>query len=164
MQPVRELSNGNAVMKDLSTLPATHTLLEKRITVWFLETACEALLVSVLLIVLSPPYAPNPLGLLRDLAMGFFGTLNLFFTTGYLVTTAIADALWRRKGIGVYPFIVSILFSVHLQILFLAAGGWTSEERLPVRIAGPCIAFACTYVGTSLLQKPTAGPNTAGSN
>ena len=137
-------------------------MLEKRITVWCLETACEALLVSVLLIALSPPYGPNPLGLIKDLAAGFFGALGFFFTTGYLLTTAIADAFWRRKRIWVYPLIVSILFSVHLQILFLAAGGWTSTERLPVQIVGPCIAFGSTYVGCSFLRKPVASPNTAG--
>jgi hypothetical protein len=98
-------------------------MLEKRITVWCLETACEALLVSVLLIALSPPYGPNPLSLIKDLAAGFFGALGFFFTTGYLLTTAIADAFWRRKRIWVYPLIVSMLFSVHFQILFLAAGG-----------------------------------------
>ena len=128
-------------------------LIQKRITVWLVETASEAFLVSVLLIVLSTSYGPSQQGLIRDLGTGFFGTLLFFFTTGYLLTTAIADALWRNKKIWVYPFIVSILFSVHLQIFFLVTGGWDSAERLPVRIAGPCIAFACTYVGSSILVR-----------
>jgi hypothetical protein len=151
-------------MKDLSTLPATHTLLEKRITVWCLETGCTALLVSVLLVVFSPPYDLNPLGLLRDLAFGFFAALTFFFTSGYLLTTALADAFWRSKGSWLYPLVVFMLFSVHLQLLFLVASGWTSGERLPVRIAGPCFAFACAYVGGCFLRKPVASANTAECN
>jgi hypothetical protein len=138
--------------------------LEKRITVWCLETACQALLISLLLAVVSPPYNPNPLGLIRGLAAGFFGTLGFFFTTGYLLTTGIADALWRSKGSWLYPLAVFILFSVHLQILFSLAGGWTSGEGLPVRIAGPCFAFACAYVGGCFLKKSAMSANTAECN
>lgn len=127
---------------------------QKRITVWFLETASEALLMSVLLIILT---GFSPVSFIRDLALGFFGTLHFFFITGYLFTTAIADALWRKKRIWVYPSIVSILFSAHLQIAFWMTGGWTSAEKLSGRIAGPCIAFACTFVGGSLLLKRQIG-------
>ena len=123
---------------------------QKRITVWFLETASEALLISVLLIILS---GFSLISFISGLALGFFGTLHFFFITGYLFTTAIADALWRKKRIWVYPSIVSILFSTHLQIAFWMTGGWTSAEKLPVRIAGPCIVFACTFAGSSFLLK-----------
>ena len=131
--------------------------IQKRIEVWALEIGCEALLVSVLLIVLSVPYGPSQLGFVRDLALGFLGTLLLFFTTGYLLTIAAADALLRGKTLWVYPFVVSILFSVHLQILFLVASGWALVGRLPMRIIGPCIAFACTYIGSAFLRKPATG-------
>lgn len=134
---------------------------QKRITTWFLETACEAFLLSLLLIVLSLSDGPSSLGFIRDLAFWFFASLILFFTTGYLLTTAIADALWRSKRVWLYPFVASILFSLHLQIVFLVAGGWSSVERLPVRIAGPCIVFICTYIGSSfqLKQKPVSVAN-----
>src|SRR5689334_290 len=117
-----------------------------RITVWILETACEAFLLSLLLIILSLSSGASGLGFIRDLAFGFFASLTLFFTTGYLLTTAIADAFCRRKLVWIYPLVASLLFSVHLQIFLFVAGGWTAAERLPIRILGPCIAFVCTYV------------------
>jgi len=130
---------------------------QKRITIWFLETGCEALLISVLLLEL---FGPGRLSVSRDLAAAFFGTLFFFFTTGYLLTTAIADALWRSRRVWLYPVVASVLFCLHLQILFMVAGGWSSAERLPVRVVGPCIVFVCTYVGSAfhLKQKSVPAP------
>jgi hypothetical protein len=129
-------------------------LMQKRMTVWLLETACEALLVSVLLIVLSLHDGPSQLGLIRDLAFGFFATLLVFCTTGYVFTTALAAIFWRNGNrVWLYPFLVALFFSIHLQILFSVASGWSPAERLPVRIGGPCIAFGCTYLGGIFLRR-----------
>jgi hypothetical protein len=128
--------------------------MRKQLTVWLLETACESLLVSVLLIVLSIHNGPSQLGLVRDLAFGFFAILLVFCTTGYVLTAALAAALWRNgQSAWVYPTLVAVLFSVHLQILFSVASGWTTTERLPIRIAGPAIAFGCTFLGGTFLRK-----------
>ena len=128
-------------------------LMQKRITVWCFETASEALLIGVLLIVSWASAGPDPFELVSEFAAVFFATLLFFCTTGYLLTTAIADALCRNKRIWIYPSTASILFSIHLQILVLITKGWTSPDLLPVRLAGPCIAFVCTFTGSFFLKR-----------
>lgn len=130
----------------------TNAAIKRRITVSALEVACEALLVSVFLNVLPDSYASSLLGLIKNLALGFFATLTFFITTGYLLTTAIADWLCRTKNVWLYPVIVSMLFLIHLKILLWGAGS-LPPSLSPLRILGPCIAFACTFVGSYFLAK-----------
>jgi hypothetical protein len=129
--------------------------IQKRLVVWLLETSCEALLLSGLLVVLSRSSGPSQWGFIKDLAFGFFATLLVFmWGSGYLITTAFVRIFWRTDKLWLYSSIVALLFSIHLQIFLFIAGGWTSAERLPIRVAGPCIVFACTYGGGYFLRNP----------
>ena len=128
-------------------------LIQKRMTVVFLETACEALLLSVVLIVLSRPYGPSHWGFVKDLSFGFFAIFTIFFTTGYLLTTAIVGTYWRSQRLWLYPAVATVLFFIHSQIFFVIASGSTRPEKLLIQTSGACIAFACTFVGSCLLRK-----------
>jgi hypothetical protein len=126
---------------------------KKRITVWSLETQCQALLLSVLCIILSSRSGPRDDGIVRDLVFEFNLVSVLFFSTGYLFTTAILAVFWRGQRLWLYPIIAAALFSIHLQILFFALGDVTPSEKLPVRLAGPYIVFVCTLVGGCCLRR-----------
>jgi hypothetical protein len=126
---------------------------KKRITIWFLELQCQALLLSVLCIILSLPKGPREEGIFRDLVLGFNFVSTLFYSTGYLLTTAILAVFWRGQRLWFYPVIAATLFSIHLQILFFALGDVPSSEKLPVRLAGPCIVIASTLVGGYFLRR-----------
>jgi hypothetical protein len=124
--------------------------IQKRLVVWFIETSCEALLLSALLVVLSKLYGPTQWGFAKDLAFGFFATLVVFmWGSGYLITTAIIRVVWRTEKLWLYSTVGALLFSIHLEIFFSIATGWTSTERVMVRVVGPCIVFVCTYGGGS---------------
>jgi len=129
-------------------------LILKRLATWLLETVLEALLLSVVLLSLSG-YTRG--ALLKDLATGFVWITTMFFSTGYLFTTVIARAVWRRGRIWGYPVIALALFFVHFEILNHAIGGiFNPHDRVVIRIAGACIVLACTFAGTLALRRWTA--------
>jgi hypothetical protein len=128
--------------------------MQKRIAVWFLETQCEALLLSVVLIVLSIPNGPSQYGFVHDLLFGLTAIYTVFFTTGYLLTTAIVGIFWRSQRSWLYPSVASVLFLIHFEIFSVGIGGaFEPSERLPIRGAGAGIVFACTFVGGWFLRK-----------
>jgi hypothetical protein len=81
------------------------------------------------------------------------GILLLSFTTGYLLTTAIARGAWKGQGWWSYSAIAIVLFLAHSQIFFVLSGGSTRPEKVSMQIAGACIVFTCTLAGTFALRK-----------
>jgi hypothetical protein len=125
-------------------------LILKRLAVWLLETTLQALLLSLFLIAMH--WDPQAFG--KDLLFFLSGIALLFFTTGYLLTTAIVRATWRNRRFWLHPIIVAVLFSIHFEIMNVAArGAFEPPERFRFRVAGACIAFACTSIGGHLLRK-----------
>jgi hypothetical protein len=130
-------------------------LTKKRITVWFLETQCEVLLLSVLCTYLSFFNGHGPDGFFRELVISFLVLSTLFLATGYLLTTAIIAAFWRGHRLWLYPVFAAVLYSIILQILLFLLSDLNSSEKqeiLTVRLAGPCIVFLCTFVGGYFLR------------
>jgi len=76
-------------------------LILKRLAVWLLETSCEALLLSVLLIVLSVPDGPSQAGFLKDLGFFVVATVYVFmWHSGCLVTTVIVRSFGGVRDCG----------------------------------------------------------------
>jgi hypothetical protein len=127
-------------------------LTKKRIAVWFVETQCEALLLSVLCVILSLPNGPKRDGIPRSIVFGFMAVSTLLFSTGYVLTTAIVATFWRARRLWLYPTIAAAVFSIHLEMFFFVVPDTIEVEKLTVRIAGVCIVFACTLVGGYFLR------------
>ena len=125
-------------------------MLLKRLAVWFLETLFEAMLLGLALIVLFG-YDQHAFG--KSLGLYVSGILLMSFTTGYLLTTAVARGAWRGQEWWSYSVIAVALFLVHSEIFFVVSGGSTRSEKLSMQMAGACIVFACTFVGTLVLRK-----------
>jgi hypothetical protein len=137
--------------------PAVSQPNERRIIVWFLETAAEALLIGLFLLIASSFHFHGQRIVFGDILFIIGAVSWFFFITGYLLSTAIVGILWRGRRPWIYPTIAAVLFSIHLQIWFFGASGETRIERLPFELAGPCIVFACTFIGGNLLRKWSAG-------
>ena len=126
-------------------------LILKRLAVWMLETSLQALLLSLFLIV-SQGYDEHAFG--KDLLFFFNAVALLFFTTGYVLSTAIIRVIWKGPRLWLYPAIATILFFIHFEILNVGVGGaFEPPARLRIRVAGACFAFACTLIGGWLLRK-----------
>ena len=129
-------------------------LILKRLSIWLLETALEALLLGValssLLGVTQHAYA-------RDAAVSFIWIGTIFFSTGYLFTTGIARAVWQPRRTWLYSTLATLLFLIHFEILNFAAGGiFDPTRRAAIRITGGFMVVLCTMVGSLALRKWTA--------
>jgi hypothetical protein len=132
---------------------AGRMLILKRLAIWLLEVVLEAFLLSVVLVCLlgddQHKYA-------KDLTVSFVWIGSMFFSTGYLFTTAIARAVWRGRTVLLYPVVAVLLFLVHFEILNYSAGGvFDIQKRVVIRVAGVCIVLACTFAGNLTLRKWT---------
>ncbi|MDP9113202.1 MAG: hypothetical protein M3O20_05915 [Acidobacteriota bacterium] len=122
----------------------------KRLAIWLFEMALQAVMLGLFLI--ASHYDEHAFG--KDFLFYVNMIALLFFTTGYLVSTAIVRAIWKGRGVWSHPTIVAALFLIHFEILNVGAGGaFEPPERLRLRIAGTCIAFASALVGGWLLRK-----------
>ena len=126
----------------------------KRLIVWFVETIFEAMLLALALIGLFG-YDQHAFG--KSLELYVSGILLLSFTSGYLVTTAIARGAWKGQSWWSFSAIAVTLFLAHSEIVFVVSGASTLPERLSMQMAGACIVFACTFAGTLALRKWIAG-------
>jgi len=125
-------------------------LILKRLTIWLFKTCFGAGLLGLALIGL---FGYDQHAFARSLGLLVSGIILFSFTTGYLLTTVIARAAWSGQRLWSYSLIATILFLVHSQYLFIVAGGLTRSERLSTQIAGCCVVFVCTFLGSVLLQK-----------
>ena len=125
-------------------------MLLKRLLVWFLETLLEATLLAVVLISLFG----CDQGYVKCLTVNVVWIGTMFFSTGYLLSTIVARAIWLGRSLWIYSVIATVLFSIHFEILnYVAGGAFALPQRWVVRITGPCMAFLCTLAGTSLLRQ-----------
>jgi hypothetical protein len=69
------------------------------------------------------------------------------------VDDVASRAVWKGQKIWSHPVIAAAPFSIHFEILNLDAGGaFRPPDRMRIRVAGACIAFACTLSGNYVLQ------------
>lgn len=130
-------------------------LILKRLAVWLIETAAEAVLLSLFMNTWRGHSDPVERGFLLQL-FGWAGIILVvvMWGSGYLITTAILRLAWKSQRLWAYSAASVALALVHLQIFSLLAGnGWLADGELPVQVASACIVFACTFVGGWILQK-----------
>jgi hypothetical protein len=126
-------------------------LILKRLSVWFVETCFEVLLLGLVLTVLL---GHDQHDFFKDLSFYSSGIILLFFTTGYLLSTIVVRAIWKGRTLWSYPAIATVLFFIHFEIMNVGLGGaFEPSDRLRIRAAGACIVFACTLAGTFVLGR-----------
>ena len=129
----------------------------KRITVWFIETCLEILLLGLVLTLLL---GHDQHAFVKDVFIYSAGISLLFFSTGYLLTTVIVRAVWKGRRSWLYPAVATALYFIHFEIMnFGVRGAFEPSTRLHVRVFGACIVFACTLAGTLVLRRWTATGN-----
>ena len=128
-------------------------LILRRLSVWFGETLLEALLLGLALVGLFG-YDQHAFG--KSLEFYVTGILLFSFTTGYLLTTAIARGAWRGEKAWPYSVVASLLYLLHSEIFFRLSGGSTRPEQFSMQVSGIFIVFACTFGGTLVLRRWTA--------
>jgi hypothetical protein len=125
-------------------------LILKRLSVWFVETSSEVVLLGLFLALLLGHNQP----FLKELSLYSSGVLLVFLTTGYLLSTIIVRAFWKGWALWSYPAVATILFQIHFQIMNVGLGGaFAPSDRLRVQVAGGCIVFACTFIGSVVLRR-----------
>ena len=132
-------------------------LILKRLCVWFVETVIEALLLGIVLAVLL---GHDQNAFLKDVLIFSTAISYMFFVTGYLLSTAVVRALWRGQALWPYPAIATALFLIHFEIMNVGVGGaFQLKDRLRICMAGACIVFVCTLIGTLALRRWIATGN-----
>ena len=122
----------------------------KRLAVWLIEIAVEALLLGVILIALLG-YDHGAFG--KDIVTYAAAISLMFFGTGYFLTTAISRAAWKPRKLWSYPALATVLFLIHFEIMNAGVGGaFAPLDRLLIVVAGVCIVFACTMSGSFALR------------
>lgn len=130
---------------------ATWMLILKRLIIWAAEVITQATMLGLILIGLHG-YDQHAFG--KSVLTYATWILIIFFTTGYLATTAISRAIWRWNKQWFYPAVATALFLIHFEVLNLGVGGaFEPRDRVRIRVAGAFIAFLTTLLGTGILQK-----------
>lgn len=123
----------------------------RRIAVWSIETCVEALLFGAMLTLLL---GHDRHAILKDALIYSSGIGLMFFSTGYLLSTIIARAAWKAPKPWLYSAVAVALFFIHFEIMSWNLGGaFDPVTRVRVRVAGACIVFGCTFVGTLVLRR-----------
>jgi hypothetical protein len=126
----------------------------KRLAVWLLEMVLQAVLLGLVLIGL---YGHDRFSFARGLLIYADSIFVFFFLTGYLLTTAIARAVWKSRTLWLYSIVAAILFVLHFALLNVGLGGaFAPHDRKIVVIAGPVVAFLTTLAGTIAVRRWTA--------
>jgi len=125
----------------------------KRLAVWLLEISAESVLIPTFLV---SWFGMSNHGLVKDLLVGFAGTVGLFMQgTYYPLTTAALRLVWRNPArLWLYSLVSAALIIAHLQVFYIQIHtGWDISMRLPVQAGAGLIAFACTFAGGRVLRK-----------
>ena len=130
--------------------------LAKRLLLSLAETSSQALLLALLLIRL---FGHDQYSFGGGLAIYAGEIVIMFCVTGYVLTTAIARAIWKGDSSRFYPLLCTVLFVLHFELLNVGLGGaFALPDRRIVVIAGAAAAFVTTLTGTIAIRRWTA-PN-----
>jgi len=124
-----------------------------RVVIWISETAVEGFLLGCVLVTLVGGCRSDPL--YHCLSSSFVAVaISFFFATGYLLTTFIARMIWRGRSVWAYSVLATALFLAHFEVVSRSQGvELTPMVGAVIRIAGGCIIFAATVVGTLVLRR-----------
>jgi hypothetical protein len=102
-------------------------LILKRLAVWLIETAAEAVLLSLFMNMWWGYSDPVNRGFLFQLSGWALVILTVFMLgSGYLITTAILRIAWKSQRLWTYSVASAMLVLAHLQIFFLC-GQWIAN-------------------------------------
>lgn len=125
-------------------------LILKRLAVWLGETSLEVLLLGLVLLAL---FGHDQHAVGKSLVGYAAGIVLLSFTTGYLLTTAVARGAWKGQAWWTYSAIAVALFLIHSEIFFAISGGSTRPEQFSMQTAGVLVVFVSTVAGSLLLRR-----------
>jgi len=126
-------------------------LILKRLTIWLLETIFEILALALAMVVM---FGYGQQGFRRSFGLAIGTLMLLSFTTGYLLTTAVARGIWRNRKLWSYSVVATVLFLIHSLFLLRALGANQKDpDTLSVELAGCCVAFTCTLIGSFVLRQ-----------
>jgi hypothetical protein len=124
-------------------------LLFKTVTVWAAELTAQIIVLALLWTWFS---RDDPHEVLREVSTYATVVATMFFLTGYLVTTAVARLLCRRKLHLVYPPAAALLFFIHFELLNQTMGGiFEPSARSAALGVGIASALCTTLLGSVLL-------------
>jgi hypothetical protein len=122
----------------------------KRLSIRFVETSSEVLLLGLFLALLSGLNLPIP----KRLLLYSSAVMLVFFTTGYLLTSIVIRAFWKGWALWSYPAVAIILFQIHFQLMNAQLRLDVDPlHRLLVQVIGGGIVFACTFIGSVVLRR-----------
>lgn len=149
--------NGLGVWRFVNALQSRiWMLILKRLTIWAAEMISQVLLLALLLIGL---FGHDQHAFGKDLLFYAVAILLMFFSTGYLATTAITRAVWKWGDLWLYSAFAAALFAIHFEVMNIGLGrGYAPKDQLPIWMAGAGIAFLSTYTGTAVLQRWAPSP------
>src|SRR5580704_8631414 len=123
----------------------------KRLTICFIETVSEALLLGLTLILLL---GHDQHAFFRDVLISASAVSLLFFSTGYLLTTMVVRTVWKGRRSWLYPAVATALFFIHFEIMNVGVrGAFAPADRFRIRIAGAFVVLVCTSLGTLVLRR-----------
>lgn len=136
---------------------------EKRLLVWLLETASQAVLVGWVIVALllpqqireAPSFHPVTLREVAGVFVAFpLAVFFMFLTSCYVFTTAAVRALWPFHNRWPYSVVAVVLFLIHFEIVNVLLGGaFEPSVRTPLLLSGLVIALLTTAIGTRTLRK-----------
>ena len=122
----------------------------KRLTVWLVEVALEAVLLGSFLVAI---FGHDRHSLGKDLLISAVAITWMFFVTGYLLTTALSRFFWKLPRLWPYSAFAAVLFLIHFEFLNVGVGGaFAPSDRLRIRVAGILIVLACTLGGSLVIR------------
>lgn len=125
--------------------------MSRRIWIWLFETVCEFPLLTAALLLLSEPIELINRGIsLAELRFLSLGAIVLMVGSGYVLTSAVVATWFRWKSFWIYPMLVASLFVLHQQFLL---AHWRRPEvsDMQLQLAGACVVFLCSFVGSRFL-------------
>ena len=134
----------------------------RRFSVWVTEMALVLLLLAAVTLAVAGDSKQWSRG--DDFLLALVWTAFVFMVgSGYLITTGLLAVFFRSRSPWLYPTLAALLFVVHDQLFYT---GWTVPDlsHVQLQIAGACIVFACTFVGTWILRRwaqSTGSPSSA---
>ena len=122
-----------------------------RLSVWFGEMVSALLFLSVLSLTLAG--RSEQWSRCEDFALVLVWTAAVFmFGSGFLVTTGVVGVFFRSQSQWCYPTVAALLFIAHDQFFYTGLKV-PDTAQAQYQVAGGCIVFICTSVGTWYLRK-----------
>jgi hypothetical protein len=70
----------------------------------------------------------------------------LFFSTGYLITTAISRTLWSGRKLWLYPIIAMALFVIQFEVMNVGLGGCFRASGSSAYYRSGCVRRLCLHL------------------